>query len=104
MEATYSRLAKVLGATAIEASGSDVRFAVNGPQGGVLKISVEGRDQRLMAVLIDANGITRCAIDVAPIDHVREDASFPGRVTFSSHNILIAIDSKPSLAIEITSA
>jgi len=103
MDFTYTRLAKVLGATAVEGSGPNARFAVHGPAGGVLKVSAEGNEQRVMAVLLDAAGVTRCTVDVAPVTHVTEDPGFPGRVTLHVGSTLVIIDSKPSLAIEVTS-
>lgn len=103
MENTYARLAKVLGATAVEAAGNDVRFVVRGTDGAVLKVSVEGREQRLMAVLTDANGVSRCDIDVAPISKATEENGFPGRVVLLTGQLRIVIDSQPTLAVEIES-
>ena len=54
-----------------------------------------------MATLVDANGITRCSVDVAPVSKVKEDLSFPGRVTLYVGKTLVHIDSQPSLAIEL---
>jgi hypothetical protein len=102
MDFTYQRLAKVLGATAVEGSGPNARFMVHGPAGGLLKVSVEGNEQRVMAVLTDAAGVTRCTLDVAPVTHATEDAAFPGRVTLHVGNLLIRLDSQPSLAVEVT--
>lgn len=102
MDSTVALLAKILGAKGVEGSGSDARFAVESPEGGRLKVSVGGRTQRFMATLIDANGVTRASIDVAPVTHVREDQGFPGRVTLQVGKTLIHIDSQPSLAIELS--
>jgi len=101
MELTVSTLAKHLGATGVESSGGDARFAVHGAQGGHLRVSISARQQRFMGVLMDGNGVTRCSIDVAPVSHVTEDVGFPGRVTLHVGKTLIHIDTLPSLAIEL---
>lgn len=101
MELTVSTLAKHLGATGVESVGGDARFAVHGPQGGHLKVSLSARQQRFMGVLSDSSGVVRCSVDVAPIAHVTEDPSFPGRVTLHVGKSLIHIDTLPSLAIEV---
>lgn len=101
METTISMLAKHLGATGVESVGGDARFAVEGAQGGHLKVSISGRQQRFMAVLSDAAGVTRCTVDVAPVAHVTEDPAFPGRITLHVGKNLIHVDTKPSLAIEV---
>ena len=101
MEITYQQLAKVLGADALESYGADVRFAVHGADGTALKVSIEGREQRFMAVLTDAGGVTRCSVDVAPVTKMVEAKGFPGRVTLLAHNMRISFDCKPTLAIEI---
>lgn len=101
METTISRLAKILGASGLEGSGHDARFAVEGARGGRLKIAIEGAQQRFMGVLMDEAGVTRATIDVAPVTSVTEDPNFPGRVTLHFGKILIHIDSKPTLAIEV---
>lgn len=101
MEETIRRIAKVLGAKGVEASGHDSRFQVTDTQGAQLKVSIEGTQQRIMGVLDDAGGITRCDLDLAPVSHVTEDPKHPGRVTLHVGNILVHLDSQPSLAIEI---
>jgi hypothetical protein len=103
MDSTVSRFAKVMGASEVQVAGHDVRFAVDGAEGGRLRVSFEGDQQRLMGVLIDSGGVTRCSIDVAPVTKVVENISFPGRVTLHIGHCLIHIDSKPTLAIEIES-
>ena len=103
MDSTVARFAKVLGANEVQVAGHDVRFAVDGSEGGRLRVSFEGDQQRLMGVLIDGKGITRCTVDVAPVTKVMENPSFPGRVTLQVGHCLIHIDSKPTLAIEIES-
>lgn len=103
METTVSIMAKVLGAHGVEASGSDARFAVEGNDGSILKVSIEGHTQRFMAVLLDAAGVARLSIDVAPVSHVLQDPAFPGRVTLHVQNQRVHIDSKPTLAVEIVS-
>lgn len=101
METTISRMAKRLGATSVEAIGHDARFAVVGTNGDRLTVSLEGQQQRFMAVLLDAQGVTRTSIDVAPVNRVVEDESVDGRVTIMVRRMAIQIDSKPSLAIEV---
>ena len=104
MENTIRRMAKVLGASAIEASGHDARFEVSNDSGERLWVSLECEQQRLMAVLQDPSGQTRCTVDVAPVAHVTEDASAPGRTTVHIGRLQIHIDSQPSLSIEIVSS
>lgn len=101
MEITYQQLAKTLGADAIECYGADCRFAVHGQDGAALKVSIEGKEQRFMAVLTDPGGVTRCSIDIAPITKVIEQKGFPGRVCLIAHNMKISFDSRPTLAVEI---
>jgi hypothetical protein len=103
MENTVSLLAKVLGAKGLESSASDTRFVAESPDGGRLKVSIAGRSQRFMATLLDAEGVTRCSIDVAPVTKVKEDPHYPGRVTLHVGSTLVVIDSQPSLAIELGS-
>jgi hypothetical protein len=102
MESTISRMAKRLGATSVEAIGHDARFAVVGAAGDRLTVSLEGQQQRFMAVLIDAQGVTRTSVDVAPVNRVIEDDSVDGRVTLVVRRLAIQIDTQPSLAIEIS--
>lgn len=104
MEDTARRLAKVLGASGVESMGSDVRFAVDADDGSRLKVSLEGKQQRLMAVLLDSRGIVRADVDIAPINKVVEDSAFPGRVTMNVGTLVVRIDSKPTLAIELLSS
>lgn len=104
MEQTVSIMAKVLGAHGVESSGPDARFAVEGSDGSILKVSVEGRTQRFMAVLLDPGGVARVSVDVAPVVHVMQDPAFPGRVTLHvEKRERIHIDSRPTPAIEIVS-
>lgn len=101
MDDTIRRLSKVLGGSSLESMGSDSRFVVEGADGSKLKVSIEGRQQRLMAVLVDGQGVTRADVDVAPILKVTETKEAPGRVTVHIKSLLIHIDSQPTLAIEI---
>jgi len=101
MESTIARMAKRLGATSIEAMGHDARFAVVGAAGDRLTVSVEGAQQRFMAVLTDAAGVVRTSIDVAPVNRVVEDEGAAGRLTVYVRRMAIQIDSQPSLAVEI---
>jgi hypothetical protein len=103
MEQTIRRLAKVLGATGIESAGHDTRFVVEGEQGGRLQVSVEGAQQRLMAVLKDGEGVVRCTLDLAPIRAATEDKHFPHRVTLHVGHLMVHIDSQPTLAVECLS-
>ena len=102
METTISLLAKHLGATGVESSGGDARFAVEGAGGGHLMVHISARQQRFMAVLSDSNGVVRTTVDVAPINHITEDKAFPGRVTLDVGRVHVHIDTKPTLAIEVT--
>lgn len=104
MEDTTKRLARVLGANGVESLGNGVRFAVDSHDGARLKVNIDGKQQRLMAVLLDPNGVVRADLDLAPILKVTEDASLPGRVTLHVGTLLIQVDSRPTLAIEILSA
>jgi hypothetical protein len=104
MEQTIQRLARKLGATGIETAGHDTRFVIEGGQGGRMQVSVEGAQQRLMAVLKDAQGIVRCTLDLAPIRAVTEDKAFPHRVTLHVGSLLVHMDSEPTLAVEVVSA
>ena len=104
MEQTIQRLARKLRATGIESAGHDTRFVVEGARGGRLTVSVEGAQQRLMAVLKDGDGLVRCTLDVAPVRSVTEDAQFPHRVTLHVGNLLVHLDSEPTLAVEVLSA
>lgn len=103
MEDTIRRLAKVLGAQGLEGAGHDTRFFVDGDDGSRMKVSIEGAQQRLMAVLLDAHGVVRCDLDIAPVKKVSEDAGFPGRVTLHVGTMLLHLDSKPTLAVELVS-
>ena|SRR3979409_2667231 len=104
MDSTIRRMAKILGATAVEASGHDASFDIANASGERLRISLQGDQQRLMAVLQDPAGQTRCTVDVAPIARVTEDATSPGRATVHIGRLQIHIDSQPSLSIEIISS
>ncbi len=103
MEAAVSRFAKILGASETEVSGHDIRFSVDGAKGDRLRASFEGDPQRFMAVLIDAAGVTRATLDVAPVSHIEEDTTAPGRVVLHVGRTLVRIDSQPTLAIEMAS-
>ena len=103
MEDTIRRMAKILGARHVEACVHDARLEVANDSGERLRISLEGDQQRLMAVLQDTTGETRCTVDVAPITHVTEDPGAPGRATIHIGRMQIHIDTQPSLSIEIIS-
>ena len=104
MDTTVSLMAKTLGAHGVESAGADARFAVEGSDGSVMKVSLEGRQQRFMAVLIDAAGVTRASLDVAPVSHVVDDKSTAGRITLHVGKHRIHIDSQPTPAIEMVTA
>jgi hypothetical protein len=103
MEDTVARFAKILGASQVNIAGNDTRFAVDGASGDRLRVSFESHQQRFMGVLIDAAGVTRCTLDLAPVSRVTEPREFPGRVTVHVGTCYVHIDSKPTLAIEIES-
>jgi hypothetical protein len=103
MDNTVRRMAKILGAHGVEATAHDARFMVEGAGGGKLRLSLEGQQQRLMAVLSDATGQTCCTVDVAPVSRMTEDPSAPGRATIHIGHVQIHLDSQPTLAIEIVS-
>lgn len=103
MDDTTRRLAKVLGASGVESMGHDVRFAVEADDGSRLKVNIDGQHQRFMAVLSDPQGVTRADLAVAPIQKVTEDPAFPGRVVMHVGGLLIQLDSRPTLAVEILS-
>lgn len=103
MDDTIRRLAKVLGATSIEANGPDARFMIEDAQGATLRANVEHTSQRFMAVLVDPAGVTRCSIDLAPITEAFEERRFPGRVTLRVGHQLVHIDSQPSLGLQVES-
>ena len=103
MDSTITRFAKTLGAGEIEIAGHDLRFAIDGPEGGRLRVSYEGAQQRFMCVLIDGSGVTRTTLDLAPITGIEENRAYPGRVTLVLASALVHIDSRPTLAIEIES-
>jgi hypothetical protein len=104
MDQTIRHLARVLGASAIECAGHDSRFIVEDGQGGRLQVSIEAAQQRMMAVLKDAGGTTRCTIDVAPVTHATEDKAFPHRVMLHVGQMRVRIESEPTLALELVSA
>lgn len=103
MEQTISRLAKILGASGVESVGPDSRMVVEGAAGGRLELSIGGRTQRVMAVLKDAAGITRCTLDVGPVTHATDEKGFPRRVTLHVGKMLIHLDAEPTLAVEVIS-
>jgi hypothetical protein len=103
MDDTIRRLTKVLGATGVESMGHDTRFTVEGADGSKLKVNIEAQQQRFMAVLVDAKGVTRATVDVAPVKTASEDPNYPGRVTLHLATHQLHVESKPSLAVELVS-
>jgi hypothetical protein len=101
MESTISRMAKTLGASSVEAVGHDARFAVIGSTGDRMTVSLKAQEQRLMAVLVDAQGVIRASIDVAPVNRVVEDVLVPGHVKVLVGRMVIQLDTRPTLAIEV---
>lgn len=104
MNDVVMRLAKVLGAQGVEQMGGDARFLVDGGDGSRLKVSLDGTQQRIMAVLTDGKGIVRADLDVAPVHKVEEVPGFPGRVKMFIGTLVVQIDVKPTLALEVLSA
>jgi hypothetical protein len=104
MNDVVMRLAKVLGAQGVEQVGNDARFLVDGGDGSRLKVSVDMKQQRVMAVLTDTKGVVRADLDVAPVHKVEEVPAFPGRVKMLIGTLVVQIDVKPTLAIEVLSA
>lgn len=103
MEDTIRRAAKVLGAKGLESVNHDSRFTVEAADGSVLKVSIEGPQQRLIAVLQDTKGVVRTDLDIAPLKKVTEDPNHPGRVTLHVGSLAIHLDSQPTLMIEMVS-
>lgn len=103
MDNTIRRMASILGAAGVEASGHDASFEVARASGERLKVSLRSDSQRLMAVLQDAAGQTRCTVDVAPVSHLTESPAAPGRATVHIGRLQIHLDSQPSLSIEVVS-
>ena len=104
MNDVVMRLAKVLGAQGVEQMGNDARFLVDGGDGSRLKVALDVKQQRIMAVLTDSKGVVRADLDVAPVHKVEEVAGFPGRVKMLIGTLVVQIDVKPTLAIEVLSA
>ena len=104
MDTSISLMARTLGGVGVETAGASARFAVEGADGSRLKLSIDGKQQRFMGVLLDAAGVTRSTCDVAPVSHVKADPAFPGRITLHVGTLLIHIDSRPQPSIEIVSA
>ena len=103
MDDTIRRLTRVLGATGVESMGHDTRFSVESADGSKLKVSIEGQQQRFMAVLQDPAGVTRASIDVAPVKSASEDPGFPGRVTLHLATHTMHVETRPTLALSLVS-
>lgn len=101
MQETARRAAKILGANTVQSAGSNFAFEVEGDQGGRLKVSVGGDNQRLMAVLKDGAGITRATVDCGPVTHVTEHDEFPHRVTVHVGHLRVHLDGLPTVGIEV---
>ena len=98
---TTRRMMHVLGGGGLEQLGSDVRFVVDAPDGSQLKVTIEGRQQRVLAVLRDATGVVRADIDAGPILKATEDGAHPGRVTLHVQTLSIHLDTQPELRVVI---
>lgn len=98
---TTRRMTHVLGGTALEQLGSDARFVVDAPDGSQLKVTIEGRQQRVLAVLRDGKGVVRADIDVGPVLKATEDNLHPGRVTLHVLSLRIHLDSQPELGVVV---
>ena len=103
MEETIKRLAKVLGASALEAAGNDARFTVEDGTGAKLHVSIEGHQQRVMVTLSDSAGVVRSSLDLAPISEAFEEPKYPGRITLRVGNQLLHLENEPNLALEVES-
>lgn len=103
MDDTIRRLAKVLGASSLQASGHEAGFQVQDESGAQLHVNLELTSQRLMATLVDAAGTTRCSLDMAPVTEAFEDPECPGRVTLRIVHQLVHLDGRPSIGIEVES-
>lgn len=103
MEETVRQLAKLLGATEVECAGHDAHLKVVDAEGAELRLSLKVGAQRMMAVLVDPSGMTRCSIDMAPVSFAFEEREFPGRVTLRVGYQLVHLDGQPSVGIEVES-
>lgn len=103
MEETIRRLTRILGAVTVQAAAHETSFAVVDPQGAQLRCTVTPATQRLMAVLVDAGGTTRCSLDVGPVTGCFEAPDVPGRVTLRVGNQLVHLDGRASVGIEVAS-
>lgn len=103
MEETVRQLAKLLGATSVEAAGHDAHISVRDTKGAELRLSIRGASQRMMAVLVDATGTTRISLDLAPVTLAFEERDYPGRVTLRVGYQLVHLDGQPEVGIEVES-
>lgn len=103
MEETVRQLAKFLGATSVEAAGHDAIISVRDSKGAELRLSIKGSSQRMMAVLKDPSGTTRCSLDLAPVTIAFEEREYPGRVTLRVGYQLVHLDGQPEVGIEVES-
>ena len=77
MDNTIRRMAKILGASGVEASGHDASFEVASASGERLRVSLKGDSQRLMAVLQDPSNAVSIASG-APGTATVVGSSLPG--------------------------
>lgn len=103
MEETVRHLAKLLGATSVEAAGHDAIISVRDAKGAELRLCIKGAAQRMMAVLKDASGTTRISLDLAPVTLAFEEREYPGRVTLRVGYQLVHLDGQPEVGIEVES-
>lgn len=103
MEDTLRRMAKILGATQVQSGGHDTSFVVQDGQGTQLRVTVVAEGQRLMAVLVDAHGVTRTSLDMAPVSESFEDPATPGRVSLRIGHQLLHLDGQPTIGVEVES-
>lgn len=103
MEETIKRMAKILGAGQILTGGHDTCFVVQDASGTQLRVTVVADNQRVMAVLVDPNGTTRCSLDMAPVSEAFEEPECPGRVSLRIGYQLLHLDGRPNVGIEVES-
>lgn len=103
MEETIGRLTRVLGAVAVETSKEETSFVVVDGAGAQLRCTIAPATQRLMVVLVDPLGTTRCSVDVGPVTGCFEAPDVPGRVTLRVGQQLVHLDGRESVGIEVES-
>lgn len=103
MEDTLKRMAKILGAGQILTGGRDTCFVVQDQSGSQLRVTVLSDTQRVMAVMLDPQGTTRCSLDMAPVSEAFEHPDCPGRVSLRIGYQLLHLDGRPTVGLEVES-